>query len=216
MKQHRLLWMLMLVLLVPALALSGCDSKKKKSRDNDDDESTEKSEKKKTDIDISGEYELDDESAKMLLGESASSLGEDAKVKCVMNLVDGNELRMEWKVDFSMPTPEIDNTVFFNINVLCKGSWEYDKQDKLLTVDFESAEMSGCDISFARDDSQSRAVIKELGGIEGFRSQMEQEINPDDFIGANEEFKITELTDFGFYARSTKGKSQKVKFVRRD
>lgn len=213
MKRNGLLWLLMLALLVPVLALSSCD-KKKHHYDNDDDESTEKSEKKKKN-DIAGEYEMDKESVMMLLGDNADSFGDDSDVSCVLNMDDDKKLKLVFNINASMYIPDIENTMRISIDIIGRGSWKYDKKDKLLSMDITRADIDYFDLSFDDQNEKTDAVLAELGGMDAFKEQMKEGFNPDDLC-EKKEFKITELTDDGFYARTISGEIKKVKFNRVD
>ena len=71
------------------------------------------------------------------------------------------------------------------------------------------------DLSFDDQNEKTDAVLAELGGMDAFKEQMKGGFNPDDLC-EKKEFKITELTDDGFYARTISGEIKKVKFNRVD
>lgn len=224
MKRNGLLWLLMLALIVPALALSGC-KEKKHSRDKDDDESssssTEKVERKKKkdkeDIDITGRYELDEASVKAMLGDNTGGLGDDAKFRCVLDLGDYENLKLDFIIDASMYSPDLYNTMIISTDLSGTGTWKYDKGDKILTINISNASLANFDVRFAENKAKTNAIIKQAGGMEKFKTLMRNELAKSfdsSAICGIEEFKITELTDFGFYARTVSGEIQKVRFER--
>lgn len=210
----------MLAIIVPALALSGC-KEKKSSRDKDDDSSSSSSEsveeEKKTDI--SGKYMLDEESVRMLFANDAESDNSEMNFSCEMTLYDDNELQLTFMIDASEYIEDIENTMNYYFEVSGKGIWEYDKKDRILTTDIRTADISDFTVSFLEDNELTDAFIAECGGMDGVEKTMKEAVNegfPPNEICVEQEFRITELTDDGFYAKTTSGKIQKVRFVKVD
>lgn len=218
MKRNGLLWILMLTLIVPALALSGC-KEKKNGRDKDDEKSsTEKSEKKKKkkdEIDIVGEYEMDKESAMMLLDAESNSDDEHYDPSIALNLHDNKKLEMTVRFEASIYASDLDNTLNYTIEAIGRGTWEYDEKDKLLTLDIVTANIDYCDVNFVEDNEATDKFIEENGGIEGLKQQLKEAFNPNNLC-EKKDFKITELTDDGFFARTVEGDIHKVRFIRVD
>lgn len=214
MKRSGLLWILMLALIVPALALSGCDKKKHHNDSDDDESSTEKSEKKP---EIIGEYELDEEGIRVLFSDAMDSCDRDLNFRCVLSFGDDNEFRLNYITEASVYDSDLDNNMQFYLDVQGEGTWKYDKKDKLLTINIKTADLEDFDFSFAKDNDMTEAFINEYGGMDALKEDMRVsfmgEMEPSDLYG-EQEFKITELTDDGFYARTTSGEIQKLRFVR--
>ena len=214
MKRNGLLWILMLVVLVPALALS-CN-KKKHHYDDEEEESIEKSEKK---TDISGKYELDEESVRALFADNADLDDTHLDFRCVMTLDDDNDLRLKLIVEASDYEEDIENTINLYFELLGRGTWKYDKKEKILVTEITEADIDDYNVSFAEDNEQTDAFIAEAGGMDEIKEVMKEAFMegfaPSEICG-EQEFKITELTDDGFYARTTSGKIQKVRFIKAD
>lgn len=213
MKRNGILWIVLLALIVPALVLSGC-KKKKHHYDDEDDSSIEVSEER--DTDISGTYMLDEESTRALFADEVISGDEELNFTCLMTLDDDNELRINFIIETSVYTEDIENTMNYHFEVSGIGTWNYDKGDRILVIEIKSAELTDFNFYFSEENELTDAFIAESGGMEGVEEMMREAIlegfAPDEICG-DQEFKITELTDDGFYARTTSGEIQKVRFV---
>lgn len=224
MKPTRFLWMLMVALLVPAMALSGCDKKKHVNRDDDDDNSSSGSSDstemvKKLD-DITGRYEMDEEGVLELVGANASP---DIDFSCNMVLEDNNRASLVISADASIYDTNYDNTMLVFFEVTGIGKWEYNEKTRMLKLKIQESSNTDFDLSFEKDNDATRTFIAEHGGMDSLKEKIKEtifsEFNPES-LNTTSEYKITELNEDGFYARNvTKnghGKIQKVKFNRID
>lgn len=216
MKRNGILWIMLLALIVPALVLGGCKNKKH-HYDDEDESGIEVSEER--DNDISGTYMLDEESARALYAGEDISDDVEIVLTCEMTLDDDNELLLTFIIQLSTYSEDIENTMTYSFRCDGTGTWKYDKGDRILNIDIETAELADFTFSFSEDNELTDAFIAECGGMEEVEKMMKEEImegfSPDEICG-DQEFKITELTDDGFYARTTSGEIQKVRFVRID
>ena len=223
MKLTRLLWILMVAMLVPALALSSCDGKKKRANHDDDDESSSSSsdstemvkKEKKTD-DISGSYEMDRESVMdLFVSEVPDSDVVSVDAKYRLDLNEDNTLKISYIYYCSIYLPEYDTNMNNEYETIGRGTWSYDKKQRLLYLDIRESELADADFSFDDENEQVKAEIEAAGGYEAFKNEIISGLDTDN-VFEDAEFKITELTDDGFYARLSTRKDIKVKFNRID
>lgn len=222
MKKNRLLWILMLVLIVPALALSGCD-KKKHHYDSDDDEDssdsskTENVEKGKKKL-ISGEYKLDKESYEAFFGEdiekAARAQGATVDVLTSFNFNDNDDLDVQMVYNASMYFKEIQNTMKINIVIGAAGKWHHDQDNKQLTVSIDDLKINDVDFNFAKEDATTKEIERQLGGKEGMKQKMMKEMNIEgemEKVKKTQVFTVTRLQPDGFTIKPLDN-NKRVKF----
>ena len=224
MKQTRFLWILMVVLLVPAMALSGCDKKKRVNRDDDDDDSSsgskEKSEqvdkekeKEKNFDDLTGEYILDQDGTLLMMGEEIPNNGVEYNLEGKVYLEKNNELLFKPTMVLSTYNQYVETTLTLTYHIEINGTWNYDKKQRLLNVETTSGNILDVDMSYDKYTDKLDKTIKEEGGIEKVKENLKNEMNQDNFKKVFQ-FKVTDLNEDGFFARDVHGKVLKAHFER--
>ena len=225
MKKNRLLWILMLVVLVPALALS-CN-KKKYHYDDDDEENSEQvdsedSDSKKEKKLISGEYKLDKESFEAFFGEdiesSAKEQGAVLDILTSFNFNDDDALDIQMVYNASIYLKEIRNTLKMNMIIGATGKWHHDQGIKQLTVSIDDLKINDVNFSFAKEDATTKEIERQLGGKEGMKQQMMKEMNIEgemEKVKKTQVFTVTRLQPDGFTIKPLDS-DKRVKFDKVD
>ncbi len=228
MKKNRLLWILMLALIVPALVLSGCEKKKHHYDDDEDEDSTEqvesddsdgKKEKKKL---IFGEYKLDKESYEAFFGEdiekAAKAQGATVDMLTSFNFNDDDNLDVQMVYNASIYFREISNTLKINMVIGATGKWHHDQENKQLTVSIDDLKINDADFSFAKENATTKEIRRQLGGEEGLKKQMMKEMNIEgemEKVKKTQVFTVTRLQPDGFTIKPLDSE-KRVKFEKVD
>ncbi|MBR5639641.1 MAG: hypothetical protein IKW83_07755 [Muribaculaceae bacterium] len=216
MKKNRLLWILMIVLIVPMIAIS-CEKKHHRGGDDDDDESSDskKSEKVESDDDsdskkekkklISGEYNLDKESYEAFFGEdiekAAKDQGGSVDILTSFNFNDDDALDIQMVYNASLYIKDIRNTLKMKMIIGIDGKWYHDQDNKQLTVSIDNLKINDMNFSFAKEDATTKEIRRQLGGEEAMKQQLMEEMNIENEmkkVKGTQVFKVTRLQPDGF------------------
>ena len=228
MKKKRLLWILMIALIVPMIAVS-CEKKHYNYDDDEDDESTSeqvdsddsdtKKEKKKL---IYGEYKLDKESYEAFFGEdiekSAKAQGANLDMLTSFNFNDDDVLNIQMVYTASMYFKEIRNTLNINMVIGATGKWHHDRENKQLTVSIDNLKVNDATFKFAKEDATTKEIRRQLGGDEGLKNQMMKEMNIEaemEKVKKTQVFTVTRLQPDGFTIKPLDN-DKRVKFQKVD
>lgn len=216
MKRKHLLWLLMVALVVPMLTMSCKDTKRYRDMDDEESEVTEKKENKKL---IFGEYELEQESLEAIFGEEMKSLkteqGMNSDINSRFFFNDDDELDCDFTCKFSQYIPDIANTMKLDFVLKMSGTWQHDKGEKTLTIKFRDVDVKDFKLSFAKENSTTKAIRDQIGGEEDMKKQMMKEMDLETFKKTTV-FNVTRLMPDGFSVTVVDGDGQRIKFKKVD
>lgn len=214
MKSIRLFWILMVALLVPAMALNSCGFKRSHHYHDDDDDGSEKVEKKnkKKLDDIIGEYKLDEDGTLALLGENMPANDEvDYSLESKVYLKKNNKLVFRPIVAVSTYNEYVETTLTFTYKIESIGTWNYDKEQGLLTLEINDGKVVDFDLSYDEYTDRLEEAIDASGGLESVKESYMAQYSHNNFQNTLQ-LKVTDLNSDGFHVHDVQDNGVKFFF----